>query len=358
MLRLEKKMSLKVLHTLSGISLLVLISNLEVSAQHPRFDVFQPESVSAVVGESVTLPCSFSYPRDFGPIRNVNVYWRINTFHGDFIYSHTEESTRQDYRGRIFLDGDPLRENTASIRITDLRETDSERYFCRVKVIGSGGRTEQWQNFSGTALRVSVSARDPRCQVFQSRLLSAGVGKSIVLRCDFNCSQEIEPLEDAKVYWRINSSRGNFIYNHSEGFTRQDFRGRISLVGDPQSEKIASIRIRDLKIRDSNSYFCRVHLTGNDGRTEQLQTDKGVKLRVSAAGMATTMAPNVTMEREAKDTWQLHRTDVIILAAVTSVFKLGICLMAGFCFRWHIGGKPAAPLIPPGLRQVSGHGGE
>ncbi|XP_030043745.1 paired immunoglobulin-like type 2 receptor beta isoform X2 [Microcaecilia unicolor] len=139
------------------LTVMFLCCTSDVSAQHPRFDVFQPESVSAVVGGSVTLPCSFSYPRDFGPTQNVNVYWRINNFHGGYIYRHTEKFTHQDYRGRIFLDGDPLRKNTASIKITDLRKEDSERYFCRVEVIGSGGRTEVWQNISGTALSVAVS---------------------------------------------------------------------------------------------------------------------------------------------------------------------------------------------------------
>nr|XP_033781472.1 paired immunoglobulin-like type 2 receptor alpha isoform X2 [Geotrypetes seraphini] len=126
-------------------------------AQDPKFTVSQPTSVSAVVGRPVILSCKFSYPPYTGPLE-MSVYWRIGNFHGAFIYNRTKtiNFTRQDYKGRISLVGDPQREKTASIRITDLREKDSTFYFCRVQVKQNNGNTEQWQSIPGTHLSVSV----------------------------------------------------------------------------------------------------------------------------------------------------------------------------------------------------------
>ncbi|XP_029437669.1 paired immunoglobulin-like type 2 receptor beta isoform X2 [Rhinatrema bivittatum] len=141
--------------TLLVLTVILLSRPAAVSAQTPGYVVNQPESVSAVLGGSVILPCSFSYPRAIEPVRDLRVYWRSDSFHGPVIYNPSEGFTRQDYAGRISLVGDPRGQKTASIRISDLRERDSNWYFCRVGVRTNDGKTEVWQSIPGTKLTVT-----------------------------------------------------------------------------------------------------------------------------------------------------------------------------------------------------------
>nr|XP_033781470.1 protein turtle homolog B-like isoform X2 [Geotrypetes seraphini] len=265
----------------SAMPLLALILVAIVSAQDPRYEVFQPELVSAVVGESIILPCSFSYPQEIEPIWKVRVYWRINNFHGSYIFKDTNDFVHPDYAERLSLHGLPTREKTASLRIEDLRESDSNRYFCRVVLTMNDEVTEEIQCIHGTELRVSDSARKPGYQVFQPELLSAVAGESVILPCYFTYPQEIRSIRNLNVSWRINHFNGDFIYNYSEKFTHQNYKGRISLAGYPWGDKTASIRIRDLRKNDGNRYYCRLQLMKNDGAIEEVQSVNGTELRVT-----------------------------------------------------------------------------
>ncbi|XP_029435545.1 uncharacterized protein LOC115077396 [Rhinatrema bivittatum] len=376
----KRKMTWKVLERLSGLSLLVLIS---VSGQDPKSRVFQPASVSAVAGESVILHCFFSNPPEIEPFWNLKVQWRTDHFYGAYIYKPYEDFVRRDYRRRISMPGEPWSRKTASITISALRESDSNRYFCQIEVTKNDGRVENWQNNLGTELTVSVSAQEPRYTVFQPELVSAVVGGSVILPCSFSYPREIEAIWNLKVSWRINNPNGYYIYRHSEGFTHRDYTGRIYLHSEPWGEKTASIRISNVQERDSKRYFCRVQVTKNDGKTEEWQSLQGTNLAVSdpkrngyvtflpwttmvapssratsglrVEGRTSTASARVDVEGNTRTTprmdlggraggpWQLHRMDLILLATVTSIFKLGICLAVALCFHWRRSDRPRAP---------------
>ncbi|XP_067417997.1 paired immunoglobulin-like type 2 receptor beta [Emydura macquarii macquarii] len=137
--------------------LLLLLPLAGVAAQDPRYQVFQPVSVSAPAGSSVTLPCNFTYPKDIEPVRDLRVYWRRGGFHGEFIYNHTENFTHPDYWGRIALVGDPQRSRTASICIDWLRMSDANFYLCFIRLQKKNSQWEQWRNVHGTNLTVPDS---------------------------------------------------------------------------------------------------------------------------------------------------------------------------------------------------------
>ncbi|XP_065425240.1 uncharacterized protein LOC103307443 [Chrysemys picta bellii] len=99
---------------------------------------------------------------------------------------------------------------------------------------------------------LGAAAQDPRYQITQPVSLSAPAGGSVTLPCTFTYPDEIEPLQDLRVYWRRGGFHGKFIYNHTEGFTRWDYRGRIVLVGDPRGSRTASIRIDRLQESDAS----------------------------------------------------------------------------------------------------------
>nr|XP_023970341.1 paired immunoglobulin-like type 2 receptor beta [Chrysemys picta bellii] len=126
------------------------------AAQDPRYQITQPVSLSAPAGGSVTLPCTFIYPDEIEPLRDLRVYWRRGGFHGEFIYNHTEGFTHWDYGDRIVLVGDPRGSQTASIRIDRLRESDTSEYVCHVRVQKNNGEWDQWRSHPGTHLMVTA----------------------------------------------------------------------------------------------------------------------------------------------------------------------------------------------------------
>ncbi|XP_075438717.1 uncharacterized protein LOC142479729 isoform X4 [Ascaphus truei] len=110
-------------------------------------------------GGSVTIPCRFSYPKDWDNSTEVRVYWReAQTAHcgnAKIIYDHTRNWTDANYTGRIFMVGDPNGSKTASIRIQGLKETDGPIFCCRVQIRNpnkQGGKVLGWQNQHGTFL--------------------------------------------------------------------------------------------------------------------------------------------------------------------------------------------------------------
>ncbi|XP_053861398.1 paired immunoglobulin-like type 2 receptor beta isoform X1 [Malaclemys terrapin pileata] len=131
---------------------------LAAAAQDPRYQINQPVSLSAPAGGSVTLPCTFIYPEEIKPLQDLRVYWRRGGFYGEFIYNHTEGFTRQDYRDRIVLVGDPRGSRTASICINRLRESDASEYVCHIRVQRNNGTWEQWRRHPGTHLTVTAQA--------------------------------------------------------------------------------------------------------------------------------------------------------------------------------------------------------
>ncbi|XP_067828253.1 paired immunoglobulin-like type 2 receptor beta [Heptranchias perlo] len=130
---------------------LILLQLSIVLINGAEFHVKQLDHLEAEEGESITIPCSFTYPERYRPTA-ISIRWRRNKFHGEFIINTRDGFVHPDYRGRVEFLGHPYTENTGSIRIKQLKQSDSRKYFCRVETLG--GKSEQWQNIPGTALAV------------------------------------------------------------------------------------------------------------------------------------------------------------------------------------------------------------
>uniref|UniRef100_A0A8C3HBU7 Ig-like domain-containing protein n=1 Tax=Chrysemys picta bellii TaxID=8478 RepID=A0A8C3HBU7_CHRPI len=126
------------------------------------------------------------------------------------------------------------------------------------------------------------AVQDPPYQITQPGSLSAPAGGSVILPCAFTYSREIEPLRDLRVYWRRGGFHGEFIYNHTEGFTHPDYGGRIILVRDPRGSQTALIRIDRLRESDASEYVCHVRVQKNNGEWEQWRSVLGTNLTVTA----------------------------------------------------------------------------
>lgn len=122
--------------------------------------------------ESITLPCSFAHHQNWGPSGVAQVHWRLGRFHSKrylFICCQSPTHTDPEFQGRVSLARQEGQPYTAAIRITALRESDSQLYFCRVSMETRHGE-QAWQTIHGTNLTVtgesslSLFAAAPRGQ--------------------------------------------------------------------------------------------------------------------------------------------------------------------------------------------------
>ncbi|XP_074979980.1 paired immunoglobulin-like type 2 receptor alpha isoform X2 [Caretta caretta] len=153
-----------------------------------------------------------------------------------------------------------------------------------------------------------AAAQDPRYQITQPGYLSAPAGGSVTLPCNFTYPREIEPLQDLRVYWRLGFF-GQFIYNHTERFTRPDYGGRIVLVGDPRGSRMASIRIARLWVLDAGVYVCHITVRKNNGQWEQWRHHPGTQLTVTGRHLLRGLCPGPAAGLGSRPT-ERHRAGV------------------------------------------------
>ncbi|XP_033026075.1 paired immunoglobulin-like type 2 receptor beta [Lacerta agilis] len=123
---------------------------------NPEYHIWQPCQLTARPKGSVTLLCTFNYTWE--ATETAQVHWRLGSFYGKFIFNHTDSThwyTDPDYEGRVSLVGDLSKALDASIRIENLRETDSNLYFCTVSVQTRLHGVKYWRNIEGTNLTVT-----------------------------------------------------------------------------------------------------------------------------------------------------------------------------------------------------------
>ncbi|XP_062840170.1 paired immunoglobulin-like type 2 receptor alpha isoform X2 [Anolis carolinensis] len=121
------------------------------------FQLWQPCEVRAGASGSVVLPCAFR--QSWGRMLEVQVLWRVGSFHSQvFVFNETSQGrpwVHANFSGRVSLVGDPWSGN-ASLLIRDLRQADSNAYFCRVAVWLEKHKWEVWQGINGTRLNVTA----------------------------------------------------------------------------------------------------------------------------------------------------------------------------------------------------------
>ncbi|XP_060710671.1 paired immunoglobulin-like type 2 receptor beta isoform X2 [Hemiscyllium ocellatum] len=111
------------------------------------------------------------------------------------------------------------------------------------------------------------------------------------------------------ITWRRNEFHGEFIFNMSLGYTHPEYRGRIQFLGDPAKERTGTIRIKQLRTRDTNRYFCRVAITGN--RYAVWQSIPGTYLTVRASTQQPIPSKS-TVNPTTVSTWQLTTSRTMV----------------------------------------------
>ncbi|XP_073479048.1 uncharacterized protein [Aquarana catesbeiana] len=107
-------------------------------------------------------------------------------------------------------------------------------------------------------------------------------GGSVIIPCHFSYPKSDKP-EEVRVYWR-HATEGRcgsneVIYNHTERWTHAAYKGRISMEGNPERERTATIRIQKLRDTDGPMFCCRISLYYNGQRKEEWQNIPGTYIR-------------------------------------------------------------------------------
>ncbi|XP_050789478.1 paired immunoglobulin-like type 2 receptor alpha [Gopherus flavomarginatus] len=208
---------------------------------------------------------------------------------------------------------------------------------------------------------LGVAAQDPRYTITQPESLSVPAGGSVTLPCAFTYPREIEPLWDLRVYWRRGGFYGQFIYNHTEGFTRWDYRGRIALVGDPWGSRRASIHINRLQESDTSEYVCQVRVQTNNGQWEHWRSHPGTNLTVTAQASTTHVPSTEQVTTPATATTQrpagLGAAPVIGGALAGAILLAGIIGLAVYGAQKRTGGRQKDPSARRAHGQLQAEGG-
>ncbi|XP_057620707.1 paired immunoglobulin-like type 2 receptor beta-2 [Chionomys nivalis] len=131
--------------------------------------------------------------------------------------------------------------------------------------------------------------------VNQPALLSGVQGGYIEIPFSFYFPWELAPDPQMRILWRWMHYHGEFIYNSSSGFIHEHFKGRL-ILNWTQPQTSGVLRILDLKEKDQNPYFCRVHLNTKHG-IEQWQSIGWTQLTIiprKHIPAPRTMAPSPT----------------------------------------------------------------
>ncbi|XP_040202737.1 uncharacterized protein LOC120933544 [Rana temporaria] len=108
------------------------------------------------------------------------------------------------------------------------------------------------------------------------------VGASVTIPCNFSYPKNGYPGE-VRVYWRQakggRCGNNEIIYSHTEKRTKADYRGRISMEGNPELERTATIRIQMLKETDGPLFCCKISLYSYGQPKETWQNQHGTYIK-------------------------------------------------------------------------------
>ncbi|XP_023570301.1 paired immunoglobulin-like type 2 receptor alpha isoform X1 [Octodon degus] len=130
----------------------------------------------------------------------------------------------------------------------------------------------------------------PSFWVNQPKHLSASIGGSVDIPFSFNHSWTLSENPDVRLFWRRNDFHGEFFYKTSPLFIHKDFKDRLFLNWT-EDQSSGSLRIRNLKKKDQNKYFCRVQLHTQSEGTQMWQAIEGTELTITHTAKSTTQRP-------------------------------------------------------------------
>ncbi|CAI5681306.1 unnamed protein product [Oreochromis niloticus] len=158
----------------------VVLSGSVVLGQYGWGVTYTSTPICAVKGSTVEIRCTYTYPsRQYNPYGVVRTFWFTKESNNEVV----DLKTDPEYSGRVQYQ---CENNKCTLRITDLRGSDSAEYRFRFITNHEGGK------YSGVP-GVTLTVTDLQVQV--SRSAVRGDSKSADLKCESSC-----PLPDNPSY--------------------------------------------------------------------------------------------------------------------------------------------------------------
>ncbi|XP_030004274.1 B-cell receptor CD22-like isoform X2 [Sphaeramia orbicularis] len=213
-------------------------SGVNIKVKGADFQIFLPDTIEAVAGSCVTIPCSFEIQDEYeqGLDDTCVAMWRKEDHRNpesDVTSRFTTTATTED-----------LKNKTCTSTINNIQIADSGTYFFRVQCNNPTIYTYP----SG----VNIKVKGADFQIFLPDTIEAVAGSCVTIPCSFEIQDEYEQgLDDTCVaMWRKEDHR-NPESDVTSGFT-------TTATTEDLKNKTCTSTINNIQIADTGTYFFRV----------------------------------------------------------------------------------------------------
>ncbi|XP_041443300.1 uncharacterized protein LOC121401660 [Xenopus laevis] len=226
-----------------------------------KMTMHQPPFISALVGDTVTIPCHFSISskKKIQKISVSSVQWSFGQSQscGTVIYNSSTGAVRREDRERISVAG----EGGASILIKRVTTNDRGWYCCGAQVTGDG-QVYTTQRERGTNL--IITGKNNRMKIKQPKEVT--FTNSSTISCNFTLPEDEDPLW-LGIYWMFGNPREGFAYHPHPELIHPRYRGKTRLVGQ------SDLYLEEVIGMDNTNFYCRVAMRlCNDTQQNTIET--------------------------------------------------------------------------------------
>ncbi|XP_056426081.1 uncharacterized protein LOC130367592 isoform X2 [Hyla sarda] len=244
------------------------------------FCLHQPRTVHVKEGDSVTIPCTYTYPEYNRGNSRIIIHWgesdgpycsKIRKYITD-----NSGNVVDEYKERISRVTHPDHQ-TESLIIRGLKYTDGDTFCCRATIHTTRDDSYQWSDYGTFLTFEGPPSFSSPFSVTQPYNITGHRGESVTLSCSYTSYMESDVLK-VTIYWRLGNLSGPYVYHPYKEMVNSGYRGRTGTQG------AADLHIQGVKMSDDSMYYCFVMVrlcTGNGKYQKLIQYGEGTRLIVT-----------------------------------------------------------------------------